>query len=116
MLIVERMRADGIAPCSLMVGIGSLDRIGRDLTDSPATEYVGLMMLSSCTGPAGLPPWTTSGEEDDLVNGNLNSEFWSALGEALGEGDVAHGKMLRVRSEGVRGPSVGLCRVSRFGG
>lgn len=75
MLVVERIRADGIAPCSLMVGIGSLDRIGSDLTDSPASEYVGLIILSSCIGPAGLPPWTTSGEEEDLVKGNLNSEF-----------------------------------------
>lgn len=75
MLVVERTRADGIAPCSLIVGIWSLDRMGRDLTDSPASEYVGLIMLSSCTGPAELPPWTTSGEEDDLVKGNLNSEF-----------------------------------------
>ncbi len=65
MLVVDKIRAAGATPCSLIVGTGSLERIGR-APGSLGTE-VGLISSSTACAPSlGLP-------DDGGDMGNLNS-------------------------------------------
>lgn len=76
MLVVERTRADGVTPCSFIVGTAA----SLDLTGIP-TECVGLIKLSSSVCPAGV-----AGEDGESILGNLNSASGSCaeVGDARG--------------------------------
>jgi hypothetical protein len=76
MLVVDKMRAEGVAPCSFMVGTGSLSRIGS-VFDNPV-GCDGLKISSS-----GLPPGVP-GIDGESVMGNLNADS----GSGVERGDV----------------------------
>jgi hypothetical protein len=83
-LVVASTRADGVTPCSFIVGTVSFGRTGKWLISLP-TEYVGLAKASSASGD-GRPS-----EDGDLVIGNLNSDKTSVALVGDGRGDPALG-------------------------
>ena len=72
MLVVDSMRAAGATPRSLIVGMGSLGRMGMKPVISSLGD-VGLVKVSSVFSPA-FPVVSNDG---GAVAGNLNSESTS---------------------------------------